>query len=63
MPGKLLTLEGGIGLSEPISLGSIAPESRLTSCSVFRQGASMEAEIDCRLQFNSGYKANQVNEK
>ena len=30
-----------------------APESRLTSCSVFRQTASMEAEIDCKLQSNS----------
>ena len=31
----------------------LPPESRLTSCSVFRQTASMEAEIDCRLQSNS----------
>jgi hypothetical protein len=30
-----------------------APESRLMSCSVFRQTASMEAEIDCRLPSNS----------
>jgi hypothetical protein len=28
-------------------------ESRLTSCSVFRQTACMEAEIDCSLQSNS----------
>jgi hypothetical protein len=27
---------------------ALAPESRLTPCSVFRQTASMEAEIDCR---------------
>ncbi len=32
---------------------SFASESRLTSCSFFRQTASMEAEIDCRLQCNS----------
>ena len=36
-----------------------APESRLTSCSVFRQTASMEAEIDCRLQSNSSQAANE----
>src|SRR4029434_3985648 len=29
------------------------PESRLTSCSIFRQTASMEAEIDCTLPSNS----------
>ena len=29
------------------------PESRLTFRSVFRQTATMEAEIDCRLQSNS----------
>ena len=31
---------------------SFASESRLTSCSVFRQTGSMEAEIDCMLQSN-----------
>jgi hypothetical protein len=29
-----------------------ASESRLTCCSVFRQTASMKAEIDCSLQSN-----------
>jgi hypothetical protein len=31
----------------------LCPEARLTSCSVFRQTASMEAEIDCKLQSSS----------
>src|SRR5262245_627457 len=31
------------------------PELRLTSCSVFRQTASMEAEIDCTLQSNPSW--------
>ena len=30
-----------------------AAQSGLTSCGVFRQTASMEAEIDCKLQSNS----------
>ncbi len=33
--------------------GCFARKSRLTSCSVFRQTASMEVEIDCKLQSNS----------
>jgi hypothetical protein len=31
------------------------PESRLTFCSVFRQTAAMETEIDCALQSDSRY--------
>jgi ethanolamine utilization protein EutP (predicted NTPase) len=33
--------------------GLNAPKKSLSSCSVFRQTASMEAEIDCKLQSNS----------
>ncbi|SRR6266550_7956538 len=39
-------------LTDIFGLG-FCPESRLTSCSVFRQTASMEAQIDCKMQSNS----------
>ena len=38
---------------EMFRAGDCASRSRLTSRSVFRQTASMESEIDCRLQSNS----------
>jgi hypothetical protein len=46
--------EGAAGMIPMAQLkhGRFRLELRLTSCSAFRQTASMEAEIDCRLQSN-----------
>src|SRR5206468_8559805 len=38
----------------------LSPKSRLTSCSVFRQTAPVEAEIDCKLQSSSSWASERL---